>query len=140
MLIKRIERQFSLDISQLFKNTVHVLNFMVYKILWILWYASDPRKFHKTILETILETHIDLTTKIIPMKFNTSTNKPFCQTTKILPTKFNMCMYGKLYITLECVTCHILCVCFSFHHLSVEAYERVISEHFSVSSLLLITN
>ena len=59
--------------------TFHILNFMVYKISW---YVSDPQKFHKTILET----HIDSTTKIIPTKFN---NKPFCQTMKILLMKFN---------------------------------------------------
>ena len=34
------------------ESTVRILNFMVYKILWISWYASDARKFHKTILET----------------------------------------------------------------------------------------
>ena len=33
-------------------TTLRVLNFVVYKISWISWYASDPRKFHKTILET----------------------------------------------------------------------------------------
>ena len=65
--------------------TIRVLNLVVYKISWISWYASDPQKFHKTILET----HIDSTMKIIPTKFNTLANKP---TTKILPTKFNTCM------------------------------------------------
>ena len=32
--------------------TVRILNFVVYEISWISWYASDPQKFHKTILET----------------------------------------------------------------------------------------
>ena len=37
---------------QLGEVTIRVLNFVVYKISWILWYASDPQKFYKTILET----------------------------------------------------------------------------------------
>ena len=40
---------------------MRVLNFMVYKISWISLYASDSWKFHKTILET----HVDSTMKII---------------------------------------------------------------------------
>ena len=32
--------------------TVRILNFVVYEISWISWYASDPRKFHRTIVET----------------------------------------------------------------------------------------
>ena len=39
-------------------HTIRVLNF-VYKISWILWYASDPQKL---IHKTILETHVALIT------------------------------------------------------------------------------
>ena len=39
--------------------TAHVLNFMVYNILWISWYAYDARKL---IHKTILETHVALIT------------------------------------------------------------------------------
>ena len=63
-------------------------------------------KFHgfhgmHLIHKTILGAHVDSTTKIISTKFNTLTNKSFCQTMKILPTKFNtrtvICMYVAMY-------------------------------------------
>ena len=60
-------------------TTVRILNFMVYKISWISWYASDLRKFHKTILELLLHTR-----NLIRLH---------CQTTKVYPRNLIRAQY-----------------------------------------------